>query len=130
MPRLVGEARAREMVLTGRRVRGPEAYFLGLAERLVDVDVGDVKDADGREEGKKEMKERARERTLQAAVQLAMDICEGAPGAVVAANRAVEGWRDGGESEGREYEGVVRMEDRDEALRAFGEKRKPVFRGV
>lgn len=64
---------------------------------------------------------------LDAAISTATNICEGAPGAVQAALRAV---REGtAEAEGREYERVVGMEDRDEALRAFGEKRAAVFRG-
>lgn len=64
---------------------------------------------------------------LQEAIALAAQICEGAPGAVQAALRAVREGTD--EAEGREYERVVGMGDRDEALRAFGEKRGAVFRG-
>ncbi|KAM0805240.1 methylglutaconyl-CoA hydratase mitochondrial precursor [Usnea florida] len=103
---LVGEQRAMEMCLTGRRVGGWEAGRMGICERVVDV----------------------RGRVLEGAVGMAREICEGGPGAVGAVMRAV---REGtGEAEGREYEGVVGMGDRDEALRAFGEKRKAVFRGL
>lgn len=35
LPRLVGTGRAMDMVLTGRPVPGPEAYAMGLADRMV-----------------------------------------------------------------------------------------------
>ena len=38
LPRVVGEARAMEMILTGRTVRADEAMAMGLANRLVDGD--------------------------------------------------------------------------------------------
>ena len=69
----------------------------------------------------------ARKVVLEEAVRLAREIAEGAPLAARAAKRAVrEACR---EAECRAYEEVVGTEDRDEALRAFGEKRKPVFKG-
>lgn len=79
----------------------------------------------GEEEGMKGAV--AREKVLEGAVGVARGICEGGPGAVKAVLRACGR---GEEVENREYEGVVGMEDRDEALRAFGEKRRPVFRGM
>ena len=115
LPALIGPSRALDMLLTGRRVGGAEAYFWGLCERLVEV---------GDEEGMQ--KGVARERTLQSAVDLARGICEGGPAAVRAVLKAVGR---GEEVENAEYEGVVGTQDRDEALRAFAEKRKPVFKG-
>ncbi|MCJ1381490.1 hypothetical protein MMC17_004601 [Xylographa soralifera] len=115
LPALVGPSRALDMLLTGRRVGGAEAYFWGLCERLVEV---------GDEEGMQ--KGVARERTLQGAVEVARGICEGGPAAVRAVLRAVGR---GEEVENTEYEVVVGTRDRDEALRAFAEKRKPVFKG-
>ncbi|MCJ1402878.1 hypothetical protein MMC11_006099 [Xylographa trunciseda] len=116
LPALVGPSRALDMLLTGRRVGGAEAYFWGLCERLVEV---------GDEEGMQ--KGVARERTLQGAVEVARGICEGGPAAVRAVLRAVGR---GEEVENAEYESVVGTRDRDEALKAFGEKRKPVFKGL
>jgi methylglutaconyl-CoA hydratase len=105
-------------VLTGRRVGGPEAYFLGLCDRLVEVREDEVK-----EEG------RARGLVLEEAVRLAREICEGGPVAIGAAMRAVEGFAEGEKSENAAYDVVVKTRDRDEALLAFREKRKPVFKG-
>ena len=71
----------------------------------------------------------ARGKVLEQAVSMARDLCEGAPVAVRAAMQALEGWEKGEESENKAYELTLPTEDRIEALRAFGEKRKPVFRG-
>ena len=132
LPALIGIPRARDLILTGRRVSAPEAYFLGIADRLVEV--APEGEAQAREWEKLEGKERdgavlqaARRAALSEAVRLAGEICEGGPVAVRAAIRAVEEPRE--EVENSMYERVVRTEDRDEALRAFGEKRKPVFKG-
>lgn len=117
LPALIGLSRARDMILTGRRVSAPEAYFLGLCDRLVEVT----------EEEQKEGK--AREKVLNEAVQLAITICEGGPVAVRAALAAVEGCALGEKAENAAYELVVNTKDRDEALAAFREKRKAVFKG-
>lgn len=105
--------RARDLILTGRRVSGPEAYFLGLCDRLVDV----------------LPEELAREKVLDEAIRLALEICDGGPVAVKQALLAIEGSPLGEVSENRAYEGVIETEDRYEALQAFAEKRKPVFKG-
>lgn len=118
LPALIGMNRARDMILTGRRVSGPESYFIGLCDRLVEV-----LPEEATQEGV------ARERVLKEAIRLALDICEGGPIAIKQALLAIEGSPMGEVSENRAYEGVIETEDRYEALRAFAEKRKPAFRG-
>ena len=71
----------------------------------------------------------ARKKVLNEAIRLAREICEGGPIAIKAALAAVEGCALGEKAENAAYEIVVKTKDRDEALRAFREKRKPVFRG-
>ncbi|KAK0729510.1 ClpP/crotonase-like domain-containing protein [Lasiosphaeris hirsuta] len=132
LPALIGVARARDMVVTGRRVSGPEAYFLGLADRLVEVRPDTEEEAaewGALDEGERggQILARARRTALSEAVRLAGEIAEGGPVAVRAALRAVQ--EPGELMEGSMYERVVGTEDRDEALRAFAEKRKPVFKG-
>jgi methylglutaconyl-CoA hydratase len=124
LPALIGLARARDLVLTGRRVSGAEAYFLGIADRLVQVVPEEGKEG---EDGKAELMTRAREMVLQEAVRLAGDICEGGPIAVRSALHAVNYARE--EVENKMYDRVVTTDDRNEALVAFREKRKPVFKG-
>ncbi|KXJ90741.1 ClpP/crotonase-like domain-containing protein [Microdochium bolleyi] len=133
LPALIGMPRARDLILTGRRVSAPEAYFLGIADRLVEV-LPDESGPEGKEhtpETEKAALEavpaKARKLALAEAVRLAMEICEGGPVAIRAALQAV-GWARE-EVENAMYQRVVATEDRDEALRAFGEKRKPVFKG-
>lgn len=132
LPALIGVARARDLIVTGRRVSAPEAYFLGLADRLVEVAPESEEQAKewqalGEQEQQARVLEAARRLALSEAVRLAGEICEGGPVAVRAALRAVEEPRE--EVENSMYERVLCTEDRDEALRAFAEKRKPVFKG-
>jgi methylglutaconyl-CoA hydratase len=94
---------------------------MGLADRLVDV---------GSEQGK----DPGRAAVLARAVHLAEEISAGGPVAIRAALRAVTGDGINGRQPSQElendmYERVIHTEDRNEALRAFAEKRKPVFTG-
>lgn len=118
LPALIGPTRARDLILTGRRVSGPESYFMGLCDRLVEV-----LPEEAQQEGV------AREKVLRESIKLALDICEGGPIALKQALLAVQGSALGEVAENQAYEGVIETEDRYEALRAFAEKRKPAFRG-
>jgi methylglutaconyl-CoA hydratase len=112
------------MILTGRRVAANEAYFLGIADRLVEVLPDEVGQ---RQDGKDGLMRRAREDVLKEAVRLASEICTGGPVAIRAALEAVNWARE--DVENKCYERVLGTEDRNEALKAFREKRMPVFKG-
>jgi len=118
LPRLIGLDRARDMILTGRRVTGAEAFSIGLCNRLVEVT--------GEEEAREGV---GRDKVLRESIKLALDICEGGPIAIRLALQAVNQFERGEDAENEAYVGVIDTEDRLEALRAFAEKRKPVFRG-
>jgi len=107
LPRLVGKGVAKELILTGRRVPALEAVSLGLASK-----VGTLDDAHG----------------------LAKTICGNAPIAVSAAKHAID---EGAHLdldaalgvEQQQYAHTLGTEDRLEGLKAFAEKRPPVYRG-
>lgn len=107
LPRLVGPGPAKDLVLTGRRVGPAEALALGLVHRLGDE---------------------------AAALALAEGIARGAPLALAGAKHAIdEGLGLGLDAalalERQRYEAVLASDDRLEGLRAFAERRPPVFRG-
>jgi len=112
LPRLVGMAVAKDLILTGRAVDAEEAYRLGLVNRIAADD-----DAVG------------------AAVALAAEVAEGGPIALAAAKAAIQqgmelGLDEALELEYQQYQRTLHTADRLEGLAAFREKRKPVYRGV
>ena len=111
LPRLVGKSRAKDLILTGRRLQAAEAETMGLVNRV-------AKDGHLREE----------------ALELAAAIAANGPVAVRAAKAAIDGGSElpqekGLELEARCYALTLPTSDRLEALAAFSEKRKPVFQG-
>jgi methylglutaconyl-CoA hydratase len=112
LPRLVGEARAKEMILLARRVSAEQALAWGLVNRVTPSGANVVEDT----------------------VEWIGPIAEGAPIAQSAALEAIEHALDVNMQEGlllekRSYERTVPTEDRREALAAFAEKRKARFQG-
>jgi methylglutaconyl-CoA hydratase len=112
LPRVIGEARAKEMILLGRKLGAAEALSWGLVNRVSSEGVSVLDDT----------------------LHWIEPIAAGAPIAQSAALRAVEASYDvplpaGLELERVYYDETLRSEDRLEALRAFAEKRKPAFRG-
>lgn len=111
LPRLVGRSRAKDLILTARRLDASEAERIGLANRIAPA-------------GK----------LREAALELARTIASNGPVAVRAAKAAIDQGGEhplakGLEIEARCYERVLPTQDRLEALAAFAEKRKPRYRG-
>ncbi len=111
LPRAIGVARAKELILTGRRVSASEALSMGLVSRVAPAG-----------------------RLLEVALDLAGMVARNAPISIRQAKRAV----DGGlhldldsalDHENRMYQDCLTTKDRVEALRAFAEKRRPIFTG-
>lgn len=109
LPQLVGSAIAKELIFTARKLTAAEALGIGLVNRVV-----------------------AREELLPAAREMAERIASQGPLAVRAAKRAINGGLALGTGlalEWEAYQSILPTEDRQEGLRAFAEKRPPVYRG-
>jgi enoyl-CoA hydratase/carnithine racemase len=112
LPRLLGEARAKELILRAARLSASEGLILGLVNQVLPKS----------------------EDFLLEVMAWAEPILTGAPLAIRAAVQATRGaatrdLREGLALERAAYERCLASEDRREALAAFAEKRKPVFRG-
>lgn len=120
LPQVVGEARALDMILSGRRLDATVAREWGLCTHVAGLEA--------RDEGPQGQ----REAVLKEAVRLAGMVCLGAP---VAVRMAVDSVKPSGQAvvgeahENKCYDSVLHTADRNEALLAFKEKRLPRFRG-
>ncbi|GIH04602.1 enoyl-CoA hydratase [Rhizocola hellebori] len=111
LPRLVGPARAKDIILTGRMVDAAEALAIGLADRVVEP-----------------------EKVFDEALALVSQYVRGPVQAIRAAKLAIDGGLDNDLASGLAWEsqlfaGLFATEDKTEGMTAFVEKRKPGFEG-
>lgn len=111
LPRVVGIPRAKELIFTGRRLRAAEAAAIGLVDHAVP--------AGG---------------AMERALALAREILPNGPVAVRMAKRAIDLGMQGDLASGMGveeacYAQIIPTQDRLEGLKAFVEKRKPVYKG-
>lgn len=112
LPRLIGMSKAKELIFTGDRVTPEEALKIGLVNHVAD----DYESA------------------FIKAKEIAGKIADKGPVAIRAAKQAISyginvDLRSGLELEDACYAKVIPTEDRLEGLKAFAEKRKPVYQG-
>jgi enoyl-CoA hydratase len=111
LPRLIGESKALELILTARRITAEEAEKIGLINKVVDSS-----------------------ELMTESIKLAKEMLANAPLALQQAKFAVRQGMNadlntGLQIERKAYEVTIPTEDRKEALQAFIEKRKPNFQG-
>ncbi|TYS62692.1 enoyl-CoA hydratase [Bacillus infantis] len=111
LPRLIGQAKALELILTARRLTSEEALHYGLLTKAVHLD-----------------------QLLEECLKLAEEMLANGPVALQQAKFAVKqgmnaDLQTGLQIERKAYEVTIPTEDRMEALQAFSEKRKPEFKG-
>lgn len=109
LPRIIGEAKALELILTARKITSVQALEYGLVSKTAP----DV---------------------MAAAIELAEEMLKNGPIALQQAKFAIKqgmnaDLQTGLHIERKAYEITIPTEDRIEALAAFSEKRKPVFKG-
>jgi enoyl-CoA hydratase/carnithine racemase len=111
LPRLIGEARAKELILLGRRIPAARALEIGLVTEVV-----------------------ARAALRATVDALVAELAGAAPLSLMQAKSAIE--QGHGKTldealtiEREHYNVTLFSEDRDEGLAAFAEGRKPVYKG-
>jgi enoyl-CoA hydratase len=109
LSRLIGEMKAKELILTARKISAEKALELGILTAVA-----------------------ANENVMTACKELADEILQNAPIAVRQAKYAIQhgsstDLQTGLAIESKAYEVTIPTKDRVEALNAFSEKRKPVF---
>lgn len=111
LPRIIGVAKAKELIFTGRRVDAKEALDIGLVNKVTPPDT-----------------------LLNACLEMADMIAQTGPIAVEMAKYAIDRGIEtdlatGLAIESNAYRVTIPTEDRIEGLTAFREKRKPIYKG-
>ena len=111
LPRIIGIAKAKELIFTARRIDARTAMEIGLVNQVVEPDG-----------------------LMPASLEMAREIAKNGPIGVSQAKFAINYGFDaplgvGLPLESKAYEVTIPTKDRQEALAAFAEKRKPVFKG-
>ncbi|WP_223596618.1 enoyl-CoA hydratase/isomerase family protein [Neobacillus bataviensis] len=109
LPRLVGEAKAKELMFTGDPISAQEAERIGLVNRIVPSGEGLT--------SSKELAKRISRHSLQALSRIKKSVDEGL-------NQSLT---EGIELEASLFAEIFQTEDIKEGVQAFLEKRKPVF---
>ncbi len=111
LPRIIGIAKAKELIFTARRIDAQTALEIGLVNRVVEPAA-----------------------LMPAARELAREIAKNGPIGVAQAKFAINNGMEASLGvalplESKAYEVTIPTKDRLEALAAFAEKRKPLFKG-
>ncbi|MET0786887.1 MAG: enoyl-CoA hydratase-related protein [Paenisporosarcina sp.] len=111
LPRLIGEMKAKELIFTARKFTAEEGLVLGVVLKVVE-----------------------KESLLGSCEELANNIMKNGPVAVKQAKYAISqgmntDLQTGLAIESKAYELTIPTTDRTEALKAFSEKRQPIFTG-
>ncbi|GGA82935.1 enoyl-CoA hydratase-related protein [Ornithinibacillus halotolerans] len=111
LPRLIGEMKAKELILTAKKITAEEALELGIILQVTEHDS-----------------------LIEECNQLAAKILQNGPVAVTQAKYAISlgmntDLKTGLDIEAKAYELIIPTEDRLEALQAFSQKRSPNFQG-
>ena len=111
LPRIIGIAKAKELIFTARRIDAQTALDIGLVNRVVEP-----------------------AELMPAARELAQEIAKNGPIGVSQAKFAINYGMEASLGvalplESKAYEVTIPTKDRLEALAAFAEKRKPLFKG-
>ncbi len=111
LPRAIGVARAKDLILTARRIDAVEALAFGLVTRAAPPEL-----------------------LREVALEMAGEVARNAPVSLRQAKRAIDGGfhlplEEALDLENRMYQDCLATKDRVEALKAFAEKRRPNFSG-
>ncbi len=111
LPRIIGKAKAKELIFTGRRVDAREALDVGLVNQICEPHL-----------------------LMDEAMIMAQMICEAGPIAIEQAKYAIDAGLEtdlgtGLGIESNAYRVTIPTQDRLEGISAFLEKRKPVYTG-